>query len=140
MLEAETANIPTILETFLYERKFGRLIRNLRTLCVSFGVSTGSFYATDGSSWRWNKLPPLLEAALQKRREFNGIWRDPPRLVSLGADGDFVLLTVGDGHSMRLTKYPDLEGMLLEYIESFGIEIFEKEGGLGWIHVSFLPS
>ncbi|OCK87380.1 uncharacterized protein K441DRAFT_358351 [Cenococcum geophilum 1.58] len=125
----QTANIPTSLEAFLYETKFGSLVRNLNTLRVSFGTPTGSFYATDGSSWRWDNLPPPLQAALLVRRGFKGAWRDPPRLVSLGADGDFILLTVGNGYTMRLTKYPELDVTFDEYIKTVG-----KGRAFNWIH------
>lgn len=135
LFDAETANIPTSLEAFLYETKFGSLVRDLNTLHVSFGTSTGSFYATDGSSWRWDNLPPPLQAALLMRRGFKGAWRDPPRLVSLGADGDFILLTVGNGYTMQLTKYPELDATFDEYIKTVG-----KGRAFDWIHVSIFLS
>ena len=90
LLNSETANIPIALKTFLYEKEFGGLVRNLRTLRVSFGTPKGSFYATDGFSWRWDNLTSPLQAALSIRRGSNGKWRDPPRLVSLGIDEDFI--------------------------------------------------
>jgi hypothetical protein len=131
LFDAETANIPTLLQTFLYETEFGSLVRDLNTLRVSFGTSTGSFYATDGSSWQWDNLPPSLEAALLERGHPNGVWRDPPRLVSLGADGDFILLTVGNGYTMRLTKYPELDVTFDKYIETIG-----RGRAFDWLHVS----
>lgn len=118
MFDVESANIPNLLEAFLYERKSGRLVRNLETLRVSFGTSSGSFYATDGSTWQWNNLPPSMQAALSVRRDTRGGWRDPPRLVSLGADGDFILLTVGNGYTMQLTNYPVLDEAFNEHIKS----------------------
>jgi len=135
LFDAETANIPTSLKAFLFETKSGSLVRNLNALRISFGTSTGSFYASDGCSWRWDNLPPPLQSALLARRGFGGTWRDPPRLVSLGADGDFILLTVGNGYTMRLTKYPELDVMFDECIKTAGTGT-----AFGWIHVSIFIS
>jgi hypothetical protein len=97
---------------FLYARTpRGTLLRNLPSILLTLGPYNTSFFVTDGSAYLWMNLPSLLLSALQSRIT-NRTWVDKPRLVALGADANFLLLTENHAAVWDLTNYATLSQML----------------------------
>lgn len=65
----------------------------------------------DGSSYLWMNLPQPLLSALQSRIK-NGSWTDKPRIVALGADGNFLLITEKHAAVWDLSHYRTISSML----------------------------
>lgn len=84
---------------------------HLPNISVSLGPHNASYYATDSVSYIWHGLPASLLAAYQSRLS-DGIWTDPPRIVALGADSDWVLITAGDSAVWETSNYRILSQML----------------------------
>lgn len=104
--------LPKELNDFLYETNTkGAYVRSIPRLRVSLGPYNTSFFATDGASYLWLNLPPLLLSALQTRIK-DGAWTDKPRLIALGADENFVLLTERHAAAWDLPNYSTLSSML----------------------------
>ncbi|KAF2125019.1 hypothetical protein P153DRAFT_349202 [Dothidotthia symphoricarpi CBS 119687] len=109
-----SAGLPSELLDFLYARTpQGKPARSIPTLRCTLGPSNTSFFAQDGSACVWMNLPPLLIPALQSRIR-DGKWTDRPRVVALGADADFVLITENHAAVWALDHYPTM-AKLLEY-------------------------
>ncbi|KAF2676407.1 hypothetical protein K458DRAFT_322106 [Lentithecium fluviatile CBS 122367] len=109
--------LPIELTNFLYAKSpTGHLLRSISKVRVTLGPYNHSFFATDGSACLWMNLPPLLLSALQTRIK-NGNWTDRPRLVSLGSDQNFLLITEGNAAVWELPQYATLSQML-EYSRS----------------------
>lgn len=66
-------------------------------------------------------IPRALLAALESRIK-NGGWTDRPRVVALGADGDFVLITEGGTAVWECSRYKSVAGVL---------EAARRRGGKG---------
>jgi hypothetical protein len=101
--------IPTALNTWLYEKDAeGDCVRHFDKLKVSLGPGDDSFFASDGSSYKWSNLPEPLQKALDANLE-NGTWKDSPRIVSLGFDGDYVMVTANNAAAWRLNHFKPLD-------------------------------
>jgi hypothetical protein len=75
------------------------------------GPHNGSFFAHDSSAYLWMSIPDGLLEALQSRIK-NGSWVDKPRVLALGADGNFVLITAKNAAVWDLEKYKTASAML----------------------------
>ncbi|KAH6612057.1 hypothetical protein C7974DRAFT_90573 [Boeremia exigua] len=101
-----TVGLPAELITFLYARNDnGRPARNIPAIRCTLGPQNTSFFAHDSAAYLWMNLPPDLLSALQSRIQ-NGSWTDRPRLVALGADATFVLITAQHRVIWTLDPYP----------------------------------
>jgi len=104
--------LPMELENFLYARDTHQnLVRHIPGLRCAFGPYNASFFAHDGSAYRWLNLPTYLKSALQSRIQ-NGAWIDRPRFVSLGANGNFVLITEKHAAVWDLANYKTVSDLL----------------------------
>jgi hypothetical protein len=87
----DSQSLPLELQEFLYARNNQRrLVRNIANIRCSLGPYNSSFFAHDGSAYRWMNLPTTLVSALQARIK-DGNWIDRPRLVALGANDNFCM-------------------------------------------------
>lgn len=104
----DSQHIPPELKEFLFahneERRF---IRNISNIRCCLGPYNASFFAHDGSAYRWMSLPTGLLTALQAR-VVNGEWTDRPRLICLGANNNFVLITENNSAIWSLDNYQNL--------------------------------
>ncbi|KAH4408730.1 hypothetical protein HBH92_148710 [Parastagonospora nodorum] len=108
----DSHSLPLELREFLYARNSQkRLVRNIPEIRCSLGSYNSSFFAHDGSTYRWMNLPPSLLLALQSRIE-DGNWTDRPRLVSLGANDNFVLVTEKNAAIWNLQNYKTMANLL----------------------------
>ncbi|KAF1976195.1 hypothetical protein BU23DRAFT_42724 [Bimuria novae-zelandiae CBS 107.79] len=108
----ESQNLPPELTTFLYATNpRGRLTRNIPALRLALGPYNASFLIHDSASYIWLNLPPTLLSALQARIK-DGVWLDRPRIVALGADSNFLLITEGHAAIWDLGCYTMLSRML----------------------------
>ena len=106
-------DLPDKLQSFLFERnQNGHLVRKVDKLRVSLGPYNNSWWATDGANWKWNTLPAELNKALGQRRKPGGGWTTTPRLVSLGSNDNFILITEGGGGVWQLSSYPKLKSLV----------------------------
>ena len=104
--------LPTNLIDFLCAKNSqGRLIRNIPALRLTLGPYNSSFFVHDSSSYIWMSLPQGLVTALQARVK-DGNWVDRPRLVALGADSDFLLITEKHAAIWDLSCYATISKML----------------------------
>lgn len=88
-----SSGLPEELVEFLYARNNqGRPMRNIPAIRCVLGPYNGSFFAHDSAAYLWMSIPQDLLSALQGRIK-NGSWTDRPRIVSLGADENFILIT-----------------------------------------------
>ena len=85
--------------------------RDLTRLHVSLGHCATSFWAADGESYIWDGLPKELEESLASLRNPDG-WQRTPKLVVLGADEDFFLMTDDGFYAWELKNYAELDTVL----------------------------
>ncbi|KAF2489273.1 hypothetical protein BU16DRAFT_519161 [Lophium mytilinum] len=112
-VKIQSDGLPIHLETFLSERdRYDRYARDLRNIRVTLGPENSSWYATDGKSWMWQNLPRNLESALHSQKSSAGSWTSPPRIVALGADSDFLLITENNAAFWSLNQYRTLRKMI----------------------------
>ncbi|KAL5455405.1 hypothetical protein PMIN06_004489 [Paraphaeosphaeria minitans] len=108
----ESHNLPTELTTFLHATNpQGRPTRNIPAIRLTLGPHNASFFVHDSGSYIWMNLPSELLAALQERIK-DGNWTDRPRLVALGADANYLLLTEKHAAVWGLRHYATLSRML----------------------------
>jgi len=108
----DSYGLPPELSEFLHTRDAQqRYVRHVPAIQCSFGPYNESFFAHDGTSYRWMNLPGKLLSALQSRI-VDGNWTDSPRLVELGADHDFVLITGNHALIWNLDHYKALSNLL----------------------------
>jgi len=111
--QIQSDGLPTHLHAFLTERdRYDRYTRDIRNIRVTIGPQNASWYATDGKSWMWQNLPPNLESALHAHKSPAGRWTSAPRIVALGADGDFLLITESNAATWSLSRYRMLSKMI----------------------------
>lgn len=104
--------LPADLLEFVYARDTQQNpIRDIPNIRCSLGPYNSSFFAHDGSTYRWMNLPPTLLLALQDRIQ-DGSWVDRPRLVALGANDNFVLITEKHVALWKLGHYKALANYL----------------------------
>ncbi|KAH7382635.1 hypothetical protein DE146DRAFT_234697 [Phaeosphaeria sp. MPI-PUGE-AT-0046c] len=101
------------------------LSRDIPSIRCSLGPYNSSFFAHDGFTYRWMNLPPTLLLALQDRIQ-DGSWIDRPRLVALGANDNFVLITEKHSVIWNLGYYM----ALADFLKSSK----SQEGGISRIH------
>ncbi|KAF2637589.1 hypothetical protein P280DRAFT_407099 [Massarina eburnea CBS 473.64] len=107
----DSQGLPADLTEFIYARDQGQLSRSVSKIRLTLGPYNASFFVTDGSAYLWMNLPPALLAALQQRiRKAN--WLDRPRIVALGADSSFLLITEKHTAVWDLDQYIVLTNML----------------------------
>jgi hypothetical protein len=94
---------------------------------VALGAYNESYFATDGSASQWVKLPPGLVKAIERYRKPGGGWLDAPRLVALGAHGDYLIVTKQHAANWSLEHYRNLRYC----IQTLG----KEEGGLSIVKV-----
>jgi hypothetical protein len=108
----DSQSLPLELEEFLYARNsYQVFVRNIPSIRCSLGPYNSSFFAHDGLAYRWMNLPPTLLSALQVRIE-DGNWIDRPRLVTLGANDNFVLITEKHAAIWDLGHYKTIANLL----------------------------
>jgi hypothetical protein len=108
----DSHSLPVELREFLYARNAQqRLIRNVPFIRCSLGPYNSSFFAHDGTTYRWMNLPPSLLLALHSRIK-DGNWTDRPRLVSLGANDNYVLITEEHTAVWDLQNYKTIASLL----------------------------
>lgn len=108
----DSDGIPLELREFVYARDAQqRLERDVPRIRCSLGPYNASFFIHDGSTYRWLNLPPKLLLALQARIN-DGNWTDRPRLVALGANDNFVLITNKHAPVWNLNNYNSLSSLL----------------------------
>ena len=84
---------PKALNEYLRQRDAaGKLVRDLERLKVAFGPGD-SFFAWDGESMRWGSLPAGLETSLQSWLSPAGWKAGPPRMVALGVEGSYFVMS-----------------------------------------------
>jgi hypothetical protein len=111
----ETEGLPPTLREWLYEKDDkGVLVRELDSLQITLGPYNDSYFATDGKHLKWANLPDQLNEAIKNNRTSDGLWKAQccPRLVALGAAGDYIMITEGHGGSWILNKYQGLKDCL----------------------------
>jgi len=122
----DSERLPLELQEFLYARDAQqRSVRNIPGIRCALGPYNSSFFAHDASAYRWMNIPPKLLLALQSRIN-DGNWTDRPRLVALGANDNFVLVTERNAPIWTLDYYKSFSS-LLESLAS-------QEGGISEIH------
>ena len=107
--------LPESLRKWLYKKDdSGNYARDFPKIRVTMGPYNQSFFATDGSSSWWLNLPEGLKDAIKKRRSNDGTgpFTDMPRLVALGVDGDYFMLTEKHAASWRLSGYRGLRELI----------------------------
>ncbi|KAJ4292066.1 hypothetical protein N0V90_009965 [Kalmusia sp. IMI 367209] len=108
----ESQGLPSELVKFLHATNAqGRLIRNIPGIRLALGPYNASFLIHDSSSYLWKNLPLPLLLALQARIK-DGSWTDRPRIVALGADSNFLLLTENNAAVWDLDYYVTISKML----------------------------
>ena len=104
-----SSGIPTTLSEWLYEKNSsGDCVRSFLNLYVSLGPGNNSWWATDGSSYKWSNLPTPLQKAVDANLK-NGSWIDTPKFVTLGVDGDYAMVTKNNAASWRCAKYKPID-------------------------------
>ncbi|KAL1594321.1 hypothetical protein SLS60_010080 [Paraconiothyrium brasiliense] len=110
--QPESQGLPTELTNFLCATNAqGRLLRNIPAIRLTLGPHNSSFFVHDSASYIWMNLPPELLKALQSRIK-DGNWIDRPRIVALGADSNFLLLTEKHAAVWDLGFYTTISRML----------------------------
>lgn len=80
----------------------------------------------DGKDYLWSDLPIELASRFQALLK-NGTWTDSPRIVTLGVEGNYLLLTNGNVCYWNMPKYAEIASQIPE---------MAKNGGLANITVS----
>jgi hypothetical protein len=89
----------------------GLPLRNISKLRAVLGPYNSSFFAHDESAYLWMNIPPLLLKSLNERIK-DGSWIDKPRIVALGCDQNFLLITEKNVAVWDLAQYRTLSTML----------------------------
>jgi hypothetical protein len=108
----DSAGLPAELTNFLYARDpQRRLVRSIPSIRCVLGPYNSSYFVHDGSAYAWMNLPDDLLRALQSRIK-DGSWIDRPRIVALGANSNFLLVTEQHIVVWELDKYRALRRSL----------------------------
>jgi hypothetical protein len=104
--------LPEELTDFLYARNAQHTwIRDVPNIRCTLGPYNSSFFAHDSSAYRWMNLPTDLLLVLQSKIK-DGDWIDRPRIVALGANNNFVLVTKKDAAVWNLENYKTIANLL----------------------------
>jgi hypothetical protein len=110
--DIDSQDLPPELDAFIYARNAqNQLVRIIPQLRLTIGPYNTSFFAHDSSSYQWMNLPPKLLTALQSRIRGND-WQDKPRIVALGCDDNFLLITASHVAVWDLSHYRTISSML----------------------------
>jgi len=106
--------LPANLSTWLNQKNAkGYLIRDVPNLRLTLGPNNESFFVTDGKQFLWQGLPSGLATAIEKLRKKGGGFTSDPRLVCLGVNSSYILITAGNGGSWSVSDdYPELDAFL----------------------------
>ncbi|KAF4625148.1 hypothetical protein G7Y89_g13024 [Cudoniella acicularis] len=106
-------DLPPKLEAWLFDPISGAHLRDVGSLQVTLG-EYDSFFAMDKNGFRWDGLPPGLEEWIQAGFRPAGAegLAEMPRLVALGKDREFVLVT--SNGTLRTECSSQLRASLLE--------------------------
>jgi len=85
--------LPKKLVKWLFDPISGAHLRDVASLKVTLGED-GAFFARDKDSYRWDKLPEELEEFIQSSLSSQPAGMDMPRLVALGKDRTFAVVSV----------------------------------------------
>lgn len=108
----DSAGLPSELVEFLYKRNTdGVLVRDIPQIRCFLGAYNSSFIAHDGAAYLWMDIPHGLLSALQSRIK-DGQWTDKPRVIALGADNNFLLLTEKHDAVWELSRYTAISRFL----------------------------
>ncbi|KAH9876993.1 hypothetical protein IAQ61_002354 [Plenodomus lingam] len=108
----DCADLPPELTTFLYDQSArGQWTRNVPNIQCVLGPYNDSWFVHDGIAYSWMNLPPKLLAALQTKIE-DGNWTDRPRILALGANSNFILVTEKHNAIWELPQYRSLSTLL----------------------------
>ncbi|KAF3043658.1 hypothetical protein E8E12_004932 [Didymella heteroderae] len=119
--------LPDELTDFLYTKNpQGQLIRNIPAIRCVVGPYNSSFFVHDSSAYLWMSIPDGLLQSLQSRIK-NGSWIDKPRIVALGADDNFLLITEKNVAIWDLENYKTVSDMLeFARAQEHGIRDFQN--------------
>ncbi|KZM20573.1 uncharacterized protein EKO05_0010939 [Ascochyta rabiei] len=107
-----SGGLPNELTGFLYSKNpQGQLVRNISAIRCVLGAYNSSFFVHDSSAYLWMNIPDGLLSALQSQIK-NGAWIDRPRIVALGADDNFLLITKKNAAMWDLDNYKTVSDML----------------------------
>ncbi|KAF1361249.1 hypothetical protein EJ07DRAFT_112876 [Lizonia empirigonia] len=107
-----SAGLPDELMDFIYSKTpHGQPTRNISAIRCVLGAYNSSFFVHDSSAYIWMSIPDGLLSALQARIK-NGSWIDKPRIVALGADDDFMLITEKNAAIWDLENYKTASDIL----------------------------
>lgn len=107
-----SAGLPDELMDFIYSKNpHGQPTRNISAIRCVLGAYNSSFFVHDSSAYLWMSIPDGLLSALQARIK-NGSWIDKPRIVALGADDNFMLITEKNAAIWDLENYKTASDML----------------------------
>jgi hypothetical protein len=102
--------------------------REFPKIRIVLGPYNNSYWATDGSFFKWSNLPTALNKQLKTIRKLGGEWTDTPKLIVLGVNNNFVLITEKGSLCWCLTYYRQLDAIFDTNKE--------KGNGCAWILVS----
>ena len=102
----EAAGLPPEVVEFIHAGN-----RDVSKIRCSLGPYNSSFFVHDKASYLWNNLPGKLVSALQNNIK-DGSWVDRPRLVTLGADNNFFMVTENNAAVWDLRSYKPLMTLL----------------------------
>lgn len=108
----KSSGLPDEVTKFLHARNpQGQLVRDLPAIRCVLGPCNESFFVHDSSAYLWMSIPDGLLTALEARIQ-NGSWIDKPRIVALGADDNFLLITEKNAAIWHLENYKTVSDML----------------------------
>ncbi|KAF2656108.1 hypothetical protein K491DRAFT_597589 [Lophiostoma macrostomum CBS 122681] len=129
--------LPEELDDFVYATDpQNRSMRDIAQIRLTLGPQNSSFFVSDGQNYLWMNLPPRLFKALQSRIR-DGAWFDKPRIVALGVDHNFLLITQKQSAVWDLSHYRTLAAMLefsksqegdLEEVKSVNLHGYRYQG------------
>ncbi|KAF9694089.1 hypothetical protein EKO04_007987 [Ascochyta lentis] len=107
-----STGLPNELTDFLYKKTpQGQLVRNIPAIRCVLGAYNSSFFVHDSSAYLWMSIPEGLLDALRSRIK-NGSWVDKPRIVTLGADDNFLFISEKNAAIWDLDRYKTVSDML----------------------------
>jgi hypothetical protein len=102
----QSSGLPSELVEFVHARN-----RNVANIRCTLGPYNASFFVHDKASYLWKNLPEQLLSSLNGIIK-DGNWIDRPRLVSLGAGNNFLMVTDKNDVSWDLRNYSGLSKLL----------------------------
>ncbi|CAK7224552.1 hypothetical protein SCUCBS95973_005555 [Sporothrix curviconia] len=107
--------LPCDLEAWLDKKdSSGRLARTVADIRLALGPDNASYFVTDGKDYSWSNLPTGLHNFVESLRKPGGGFTSAPRIVALGAQGNYMMITAGHGGAWSVAAYPELDTFLDE--------------------------